>query len=62
MNRRQFGFLVAFLIVAVWDIAGFGIAAAAVLAGLFGWVVARVIDGDLNIGGLTDRAAANRRR
>ena len=62
MNRAQFGFLVAFLIAAVWAIAGFGFAAAAVLAGLFGWFAVKVLDGDINVAGLSDRAAANRRR
>jgi hypothetical protein len=62
MNRPQFGFLVAFLIAGVWAIAGFGFAAAAVLAGLFGWFAVKVLDGEITVAGLSDRAAPNRRR
>jgi hypothetical protein len=46
----------------VWAVAGFGAAAGAVLAGLVGWLAVRVIDGDLSVAGLADRANANRRR
>jgi hypothetical protein len=62
MNRPQFGFLVAFLIAAVWAIAGFGFAAAAVVAGLFGWFAVKVLDGEITVAGFTDRAAANSNR
>jgi hypothetical protein len=62
MNRSHFGFLAGFLIAAVWAIAGFGFAAAAVLAGLFGWFLVKVLDGEFTVAGLSDRTAANRRR
>ncbi|MFI6760957.1 hypothetical protein ACIBF5_17660 [Micromonospora sp. NPDC050417] len=62
MSRQQFGFVIGLLIAAVWAVAGFGAAAGAVLAGLVGWLAVRVIDGDLSVAGLADRASANRRR
>lgn len=62
MSRQQFGFVVGFLIAAVWAIAGFGAAAGALLAGLVGWLIVRVLDGDITVAGLADRAAASRRR
>lgn len=61
MSRQQFGFVLGFLIVAVWAVAGFGAAAGAVLAGLAGWVIARVLDGQLDVAGLLDRASSARR-
>ncbi|WBB69007.1 hypothetical protein [Micromonospora sp. WMMD812] len=62
MSRQQFGFLAGFLVVAVWAAAGIGVAALAVLAGLFGWLVVRVLDGDLAVTGLGDRVRPARRR
>lgn len=60
MSRQQYGFIVGFLIAAVWAVAGFGAAAGAVLAGLVGFVVARVLDGQIDINALSDRFSANR--
>ncbi|MEU7611344.1 hypothetical protein [Micromonospora sp. NPDC049204] len=62
MSRQQFGFLAGFLAVAVWALAGIGVAALAVLAGLLGWLVVRVLDGDLTVTGLGDRHPHPRRR
>ncbi|MEU8300682.1 hypothetical protein AB0C04_25790 [Micromonospora sp. NPDC048909] len=62
MSRQQFGFLAGFLVVAVWATAGVWVAAVAVLAGLVGWLVVRVLDGDLAVTGLGDRTRAPRRR
>ncbi|NES27361.1 hypothetical protein [Micromonospora terminaliae] len=62
MTRGQFGFLAGFLVVAVWALGGAGAAAAATLAGLVGWLLVRVHDGDVSVPGLADRATADRRR
>jgi hypothetical protein len=62
MTRQQFGFVIGFLVAAVWALAGFGAAAAAVLAGLVGWLAVRVLDGDVTVAGLANRVAPTRRR
>ncbi|WP_319461743.1 hypothetical protein [Micromonospora sp. RTP1Z1] len=62
MTRQQFGFLAGFLLVAVWALGGPGAAAAAVLAGLVGWLLVRVLDGEVTVAGLADRVAPPRRR
>jgi hypothetical protein len=64
MSRQQFGFLIGFLFAWVWIVAGFGPAAATILAGLVVWLAVRVVDGDLTVAGLADRtqAAATRRQ
>lgn len=61
MSRQQFGFLTGFLVAALWALAGFTAAAAAVLAGSLGWLVVRVLDGDVTVAGLADRVPARRR-
>lgn len=62
MTRQQFGFLAGFLLVAVWALGGPGAAAAATLAGLVGWLLVRLVDGDVTVPGLADRVTADRRR
>ncbi|MGR6319301.1 hypothetical protein Q2K19_29440 [Micromonospora soli] len=62
MTRQQFGFLTGFLLVAVWALGGAGAAAAATLAGLVGWLLVRVLDGDVAVPGLADRVTGDRRR
>ncbi|MEU8087671.1 hypothetical protein AB0B57_29185 [Micromonospora sp. NPDC049101] len=62
MSRQQFGFLAGFLAVALWALAGVGVTAIAVLAGLLGWLVVRVLDGDFSVTGLGDRRTEPRRR
>jgi hypothetical protein len=62
MTRGQFGFLAGFLVVAVWALGGAGAAAVATVAGLVGWLLVRVRDGDVSLPGLADRATADRRR
>ncbi|MFC4020104.1 hypothetical protein ACFOW4_19455 [Micromonospora sp. GCM10011542] len=62
MSRPQFGFLVGFLGVALWALAGVGATALAALFGLLGWLIVRVLDGDLTVTGLGDRSESFRRR
>jgi hypothetical protein len=62
MSRPQFGFLAGFLGVAVWALAGGWATALAVLVGLLGWLIVRVLDGDLAVTGLGDRSESSRRR
>ena len=61
MSNRQFGFLVGFLF--IWLVASqsFWVALAAVLVGLIGYGVARVLEGDLDLTDLTDRLTSSRR-
>ncbi|MFU8871564.1 hypothetical protein [Micromonospora sp. SL4-19] len=62
MTRQQFGFLAGFLLVAVWALGGAGAVTAAALAGLAGWLLVRVLDGDATVAGFADRVGAARRR
>jgi hypothetical protein len=61
MSRRQFGFLVGFLIAWLWAGASFLVALAAVVAGLIGYVVARILEGDLPLDELAVRFFGTRR-
>ncbi|MFC0531717.1 hypothetical protein [Phytohabitans kaempferiae] len=62
MSHQQFGFAVGFAVVAVWLAAGFGAAVAAVLAGVAGVLVARVLDRQVDLGELVDRFSGGARR
>lgn len=62
MSRQQFAFAIGFAVVAVWVAAGFGAAVAAVLAGVAGFMIARVLDGQVDVGELMDRIGAGGRR
>jgi uncharacterized membrane protein len=55
MSRRQFGFLVGFLVAWLWWAAGFWVGLGAILLGLVGYATARVLEGDLDLSELTDR-------
>jgi uncharacterized membrane protein len=61
MSRRQYGYLVGFLIVWLWVSEGFLFALSAVVAGLIGFGVGCVMEGDVDLGALTDRFSASRR-
>lgn len=61
MSRRQFGFLVGFLIAWLLWAASFWVALGAVSLGLVGYAVARVLEGDPEVGELVERLATRRR-
>ncbi|MGH8997511.1 MAG: hypothetical protein ACRDYB_16030 [Acidimicrobiales bacterium] len=61
MSRRQFGFLVGFLIVwLAW--AASWIVLAAVVAGAIGWLVVTAVEGGVDLGRITDRFRDESRR
>jgi uncharacterized membrane protein len=61
MSCRQYGFLVGLLIAWLWISVGFLPAVAAVLAGLIGYGIGRVLEGDVDLGEWVDRFSASRR-
>lgn len=61
MSRRQFGFIVGFLIVWFWAQSGFLTSLAAVVAGLVGYAVARAMEGELDVTEWTERFTSSRR-
>ncbi len=60
MSRRQFGFIVGFLIVWFWAQQSFLTALAAVIAGLVGYAVARAVEGELDVAEWTERLTSRR--
>jgi len=61
MNRRQFGFLIGFAFAALWAIAGFLPALAAIVAGVAGYVAVRLAEGELDVRGAMQHLTPTRR-
>lgn len=61
MSHRQFGFLIGFLIAWLLWAASFWVALGAVFLGLIGYAVARVLEGDLELGEFVGRLAPSHR-
>jgi hypothetical protein len=62
MNRRQFGFLAGVALAVIWATVGFLVMIAAVVAGLIGYVLARVLDGDIDVRETVDHLTSGRQR
>jgi hypothetical protein len=61
MSNRQLGFIVGFLFVWLVSVQSFWVGLAALLAGLIGHGVARMLEGDFDISELTGRIRSTRR-
>ncbi|GIL24976.1 hypothetical protein [Actinocatenispora comari] len=62
MSHRQYAFLVGLLIAWLWASAGFLVAVGGVAAGLVGYAIVRVLEGDISLGDLTDRFGSSKRQ
>jgi hypothetical protein len=60
MNGTQVGLILGALLGLALILEGFGEMLIVALFSLIGWVVARVIQGDLDVGDLIDRTSRNR--
>jgi hypothetical protein len=60
MNGTQIGLILGALLGLALILEGFGEMLIVALFSLIGWVVARVIQGDLDVGDLIDRTSRNR--
>jgi uncharacterized membrane protein len=61
MTRTQFGFAIGFAIAVVWAVAGFWVMLGAVVAGVVGFGIARVLDGRVDLNRFVDRLSSGRR-
>jgi hypothetical protein len=59
MSRRQFGYLIGFLTGWLLWAAGIWVGLGAILLGLIGYGIARALEGDLDLGELTDRLTSS---
>ena len=62
MSRRQFGFAVGFVIAWMWAVTGFLLTLGAVCAGVFVYLIVLVLEGEIDLGTITDRFSTPRRR
>jgi hypothetical protein len=60
MNSTQVGLILGALLGLALILEGFGEMLIVALASLIGWIVARVVTGDLDVGELIDRSSRNR--
>jgi hypothetical protein len=61
MSKTQFGFATGFAVAVVWAALGFLVMIGAVVAGLVGYGIARVVSGDPAAGDLLERLSARSR-
>jgi hypothetical protein len=61
VSHRQFGFLIGLLIAWLWATTGFLVALGAAAAGLLGYGLVRVLEGDIRWGDVTDRFTSTKR-
>lgn len=61
MSNRQFGFLIGFAFAALWAFVGFLPALGAVVAGLAGYIVVRLAEGELDVRGAVEHLTPTRR-